>query len=359
MTGKFIQCVAIPALLAVSPASAGEQTLALSFEVQPGSASTISARFSDGTPDSDNVTFSGTMLAEVVFDDESLEAKNLTFTGGRVASSDTNLFFSAPVFITGLGTFTIEIFSQTRNYAGAFSTPSPPGTVSALGEWNRAEHNLTVNEGTTTRTGTIVCLGSESETVDFSVTPETGPLEGVGSLLIREVSVNSVSRTLEFSLVTSTATTVSEPLEGTTSSLIFTEQGTFTAIATTQIPTALGQWALDHGVTLVSGEERNAAGIPHALLHAFHLEPGDTALPMEIESAPGASPVLEVTLPLAGLNATLIPQMSSTLRGDDWIPLPMEFWLSGPGSLDSGASGTARLRLPGGTSGFVRLQVAP
>ena len=85
---------------------AADRSVDLVFHLQAEQSSTsISGRIGNGATGSDSGGITGTINATVVFDSGTLNAKEITYTGGRVFLEDLNLNFSGNVSVPGIGNF--------------------------------------------------------------------------------------------------------------------------------------------------------------------------------------------------------------------------------------------------------------
>ena len=337
---------------------AADRSVDLVFHLQAEQSSTsISGRIGNGATGSDSGVITGTINATVVFDSGTLNAKEITYTGGRVFLEDLNLNFSGNVSVPGIGNFFMQTAVQSRNLSQTLSTISPAGDVSNSGALTVSQHELTLDRGTLTLIATVSGLGSETETTNYNTSPETDPVSGTASITISEQSANALQRTLQFTLTTNRTEEQSELIEDTTTTLTLTGSENTQSKASISIPTEYGQWALDNSVNLINGDEVNRFGLAYNLVYALGLAPDASTWPIVASKTAGNAPAVELTLPAGGLSLPLAVEYRERLDLAGWIPLPMTHFTSGAASLDQGSTGTAMFSFPQATQGFIRFKV--
>jgi hypothetical protein len=339
---------------------AADRSVDLVFELQAEQSSTsISGRIGNGATGSDSGVITGTINATVVFDSGTLNAKEITYTGGRVFLEDLNLNFSGNVSVPGTGNFFMQTAVQSRNLSQTLSTISPPGDVSNSGALTTSQHQATLDQGTLTLIATVPGLFSETETTNYNTSPETDPVSGTASITISEQSANALQRTLQFTLTTNRTEEQSGLIEGTTTTLTLTGSENTQSKASISIPTGYGQWALDNSVNLINGDETNNLGFAYNLVYALGLAPDASTWPIQTILTSANLPSVELTLPTSGLNLSLEAEYRERFDSGTWVPLPTVHFTSGSGSLEQSNTGKVTFTFPEATQGFIRFKVRP
>jgi hypothetical protein len=174
---------------------AADRSVDLVFELQAEQSSTsISGRIGNGVTGSDSGIITGTINATVVFDSGTLNAKEITYTGGRVFLEDLNLNFSGNVSVPVIGSLLMQTAVQSRDLSQTLSTISPPGDVSNSGALTTSQHQATLDQGTLTLIATFAGVPDEPETTNYNTSPETDPVSGTASITISEQKNEGVKR---------------------------------------------------------------------------------------------------------------------------------------------------------------------
>ena len=331
------------------------ETQILVFTVQPGSEVTYLYSSSTGGSDSDVSLLSGTVQADLTFDDATLTPQGLTFTGGQTALSNLSLSFTTNIFYNAAGrSYSTNLGFSTNGLEQSYATRVSSGQVaSGSGLLTNSEHETIGNRGTATSQVSIPSLGiNETETTNFVSNPETDLFSGQNSIQLALTSATLFSRNLTASLSGSVEETLSEAIEDTNATLSISQNGSFTAVATFSLVTPYGQWALDNQLVEPAPDATNAAKLPYGLLFAFGLDADATSLPIEmIQTSSG--PKAQLQLPAAGLAASVTALYSANLS-DSFQPLANQFLDDGVNALQEGEIGIRTVSLPSGPRGFLR-----
>lgn len=337
---------------------AGERTVDLVFQFQPGNQNVVTVDLNPGSSDSQNTSYSGTINAQVTFDEETLEPKQFRFTGGRVYTTDVDVRFSGNIFYYDAGRSIHTTFGFRFLDLSAIYTTVGTGNVNSNGYLVLSDHRTKVDQGRGIVDATVQGFGSVSETEHFSSASEWEPLSGSGRIIISELSSNELEKELLFTLISETDSTETDPFEDTNASLTITEVGTNTLTATTTIPTRIAQWLTDNNIEPNQLDARSPSGIPYRILHAFDLDKASGALPISPSSDQSGKPMVTIELPSSGLNSGLKAQYRASLSEGEWEDLPATNHMNGMDSLDSGESGTVQLSFPEANQGYIRLAPA-
>lgn len=327
----------------------------LVFTLLPNQSTTGTIRVTPGSARAANVTYSGTIEATVTYDDETLKASSVAFTGGRVFVTDLDVSVSANIFYSGAGTFATTYRSVSRGISGVYSTPpnAPASVDPQTGNLTLNDISLTLNQGTVTATATIPSLSiSETEVQNLSSVPSVigGVDDGLEYVRIQitEVSNNGIEQEKRFTLVQNyNGQLLTESIEGTNSRIESTETGSVTAVAAVTELTAFGSWASAEGLNVNQQlqQERNGGLIPYRLLHALALGSETPSLPFNFtRGIDGAADTLHIDAPEGGLREDVrIEYTTSLSRNTDWQELPADKLLSGPNSLSKGSEDSIRI----------------
>ncbi len=346
-------------LVFLSLLNATSKEVALNFEILPNSG-TATVAFSTGGQASTTVSYSGNIEATVQFDEKSLRASHIEFTGGSIQIPDTDLLVSGNINYTGLGVFPTSFRIQSAGLEGRFSSPSGPGPISDLnGEILPHDHVSTIFTGLAIATVSVNGV-SETQTVNYSQAPQVDLFDDFARLSISEFERLLDKRTLKFVFDVSISESDSSPIEGSTTSIISTEAGFYEAVAFVEIPTVLGYWLDQNGLTLSDFQSKNKFGIPVSLIYALDLPIDAKRLPVEFQaSSQNILPVLAIELPVSGLKRRIVPHFSYDLAPGSWSPLSSNNYLDGVSSLGVGETGTVRIAFDDWHRGFIRFSVAP
>ena len=240
MIHKVSKCLILSIFFCLNPAIKGaERSVDLTFQMEPSSFHALKGEIR-GQPEggnSDSAAISGTLEATVVFDDETLLAKNITVTGGRIARGDIDISAEGTAFIPDVGNVDGTVRIRYRNLASTIRTLSSPGTILPSGQLIPSQHVSTVNEGTLTVTASAPGLGSQTQTRDFNEETGSQTLQGSGRLVITQQDVSPLQRTLLFRVTTANSYEDSLLIiDGSSALLDLTETIETSSTATVTIP---------------------------------------------------------------------------------------------------------------------------
>jgi hypothetical protein len=308
------------------------------------------------------VVYTGNIVASAEIETGTGNMDSIEFTGGAISTSDILTTLNP---IVGSVPYT-AIFSTNGIKRSPRSDAADPLTG---GFPNGTLHYTEFTEGSFTATNYISAFPA------FDVVNVTVPLADfrpylIGSDVFFPVAIGidqAASTPLESGFVASLHSLINlAPVfppsyingAGLQANQYFThdykETGNIYAEASYSVPTDYGQWALDNGLELTTGEELNQAGMPYSLLYAFDLPPDAASLPMTFSSSP--DPTVTLDLPSSGLGFTVEVEYSSDLA-TGFSPLPDENFEDGTDSLDAGKQDDATLSYPDGGKGFLRFYV--
>lgn len=328
--------------------------LELNFILEP-SETTSTMSLSTGGSDTVVTTYTGNAVARVEIDSETLVPQSIEFIGGRMSISDFVLRVTSLINFTGIGILNTGLALASDGASARFVTLNPPAPITSDGELLEVErHQSILDQGRALLTITVL---GQSETLvnDFSQAPESGELGGSAKLTIQEISRSPAVVRLRFSIVSQFDDESSELIEGSNATLMTSERGEIVGFADGAILTRYGEWLNDSGLDPFDPPTENLYGIPIPLLYAFNLSIEEDTVP--IRFSVGESSVLSFELPEQGLNASLLPEISYTLEGDSWIPVPEDLMIDGLASFEKGRSGESKIRLTSDQFQFFRFGV--
>ncbi len=351
--------------LALFPLTAWAVEIPLDFTIE--NTSTATATYRVGTVPTSltsiyttTITYSGNMLATAEVNPDTGAIESFEFTGGSIATPDLS-----PILDVYVGTVLYKVLFSTTGIKRIPESSAPDPMTG--GYPNGSLHTTDFSDGT---------LNTTNYSPDFNsgVVSYTIPLAESGTYLIGPniiypITIGS-SPTSSSTLTRTFSANFYSPINlpprfgytqvpvagwpGRDFTHDYREEGSLYASASFTIPTEYGQWAIDNGLTLTTGEEVNAAGMPYALLFAFDLPAESASLPLTFSSTP--TPIVQLTLPASGLGFTVLVEYASD-PGSAFTPLPDENFLSGTDSLDAGQTAPATLSFPTGAQGFLRFYV--
>ena len=305
-----------------------------------------------------NLQYSGNLLATAEVDENTGELDTLEFTGGSMVTPNLNALLTTVVGTVPF-TFTFTTNGITRYADSADVDPLTTGNPQG------ALHFTDFTSGTLS----ITNYPSIAPSLDFTaiVDFEKDRAYLIGPDIIfptvlttTPTSSNPLGRSFDVTLFSfidmlRTALIGSAALQPNQFfQQEYSESGELYATASYTAFTPYGQWAIDNGLTLATGEEVNAAGMPYALLYAFDLPPDASSLPLTLSSTP--EPTVELNLPNDGLAFTVQVEYSPDLT-TPFTPLPDANFEDGTDSLDAGESNSATLSYPAGKQGYLRFFV--
>ena len=309
------------------------------------------------------VNYSGNLLASAEVNSNDGTIESIEFSGGTISTQNISTTQTIPV----------ASFQITVN----FSTAGITRTIESTEVDVLTDSFLDGNLHFTSLTGGIIVVNNfnfdldgvfEAETVNL--TTETSDLIAGESILPDFTNISSIGTTLvnesllenTFSVAFSTSIQVPSFTPDATIQTAgfpvgqeleqrYSEFGFLTAQGSFSIPSAFAQWALDQGVTLVTGDEVNEAGFPFDLLFALGLDVDATSLPLTFEA--GSPVIASIELPEDGLRFPLGVEFSPDLTSD-FTELGIEQLPDGPNSVVVGRTGITPIAFPAGNRGFIR-----
>jgi len=166
---------------------------------------------------------------------------------------------------------------------------------------------------------------------------------------------NALTTVIRFVLTFDMTSSATESIAGSTTKLITSEIGTFTAVRGITRPSPFANWANQNEIFMETGAEDNAKGVPYALLYAFDLPPTTTKLPTKIKY--GSTPHFSINLPESGLKLPIQVQMTSDLANPNWKSVPETYFNNGMHSLVTGSVGEIQIEMPDTCPVFFRLSI--
>jgi hypothetical protein len=211
----YFKNVCIFAIVICGPLAllAGDRSVDVTFNLLPGSTTSLSGRIGSAPAGFDSGANTGTVEATVVFNEESLTPKNITFTGGRQNQENLDFNFSGNVFVPSAGNFFMSVSVRSSGLSGTLSTINPPGTVSSSGALITSQHLSTLDRGTLSLLASVAGLGSDQEITDYNVSPDSNVFYGTATLVVTEIDAGALERTLQFRLSTFATSNQSELIE--------------------------------------------------------------------------------------------------------------------------------------------------
>lgn len=359
----------IPAALALFPLALGAVEVELDFIItnEPGRSSRADVKYEIGTTSARFVTYegivnyTGNLLVNASIDASTGDMQSFEFTGGSIETSDVESTVLSPY----VGSVPYTAFLSTNGIKRSpRSLDEDPLTG---GVPNGGLHYTVFTDGSLTATNYITSFPT------YDVVKATVPLADfrpylIGADILFPVSLgiargNGTPLAEEFEASLRSRLTLAPVFppsyiraSGLTQSFLheYNESGNIYADATYTVPSEYGQWALDNGLELETGEEVNESGMPYALLYAFDLPPGASSLPLSF--SPDSGPRVTLALPGRGLGKTVKVEYSPDLSSG-FTPLPAGNFVTGTDSLDAGSTEPAVLSFPAGGRGFLRFLV--
>ena len=194
MSGRLLSAVVLSLHVVLAASAARGETIPVEFILDPAGGDTnrvqltikVKLGFFSGS-DTETANLSGNALTQLDIDfdpdDHDANITGIEFTGGQIAFS--NLNFS---LLGGLAT------AKTRGMRGTLDTPNPPGVVSG-GEFDTAQHDLTINQGTAEASG-----GGQNQTINFAVTPLPASNTGTAFVTISDPVISKNKARYELQL---------------------------------------------------------------------------------------------------------------------------------------------------------------
>ena len=347
----------------------------LDLAIQPESNTTVSYRIGSiltpeptPLPTQDDfmrqLSYGGNITATAEVNQNTGTIESIQFTGGAITTEN---IINEPLTIT-LGTFSFDIFFSSIGITR--TTSSDEVDILTGGNIDNSLHFTTFSGGTHEVTNFNASLGtSVTESTDLATEASTliSPASVFTSLSIgTNISTQRLSSdTLSDTYLAAFSTFIQTPAllpqatiqaAGLAPNQQFRQQysefGFLNAQGTFTIPTPFAQWALDQGITLVTGNEVNVAGLPYALIYALELDLQAASLPLTLTNEDGTI-IGTLQLPPGGLLLDIGVLQTSSLELD-FEPLDNAFLLDGPNSLNASSTGTARISFPTGPGGFIR-----
>ena len=263
-------------------------TVSLDLKIEEGSATEIAISANTGNGDRGDVTYSGNLLGDLVFDPVTLAVESFSFTGGRVNFSDNVLTFTSLVLFDpdGIKASLNTRFTQTTTGTSAtFSTLNSPGSIVSGNELLNEEHEAIFDQGSFTIAVMVADTEPQSDVVDFEENPETGPIGGTYHIAMEETSHNLYGRTFKVTLSQTINSSDTLAYEDTNAVLTFTEVGSIPAVASFSHPTRYGAWLLKNGLGNSPPETLNPHGLAYGLLFALDLPAAAASVPLTIQKS--------------------------------------------------------------------------
>lgn len=349
--------------------------VSLDFEIQPGSSTNLTYRVGSQLTNEHTefpfqdihqttVAYSGNLLANATVNpsDGSIEA--IEFTGGSIQTGNTTAFLS--------------VFVSTIRFTVVFSTNGITRTASSTqldvpdnGILDGSLHFTTLTDGIleVTNFNNNSANTTETETVNFA--NQTSDLIANSSLFLDGIGATTVGSAFESnSLLTqnysaqlfcliqvptlapdATIQAAGLPAQQRFRQRYF-ESGSLSALASYSIPSAFGQWALDQGLELSTGQEQNASGFPYTLLYALGLSSDAASLPLEFSDT--TPPVARVIPPAGGLRFGIGIEYSPNLA-TVFAPINPNQIVGGASRLNKGNVNPIEITFPSDrTQGYLR-----
>jgi hypothetical protein len=151
--------------------------------------------------DSDSATVSGNMRANLNCDFDPVTRQITALTGLTFDPSGSRFEFSDVSLELNYGILIGKILIDGTDIGGTFQTPNPPGTVSA-GDFDTAEHEVVLDQGTLYADGTGLLLNGlfQPMTFDLASEPITGTTEATGHISASLLSTAGYQATYDVTL---------------------------------------------------------------------------------------------------------------------------------------------------------------
>lgn len=349
----------------LTPVVSGDQILAyITFTNLVESDGIVSLMLSEGSSDSRSITYCAKLEATLSFDSETLKPEGITFSNGLILSSDWSLGSRADVHFTENNlTLLSDLVLSSTNIKQRLLTDSIPGTVDTSGYIIPEEHTIRTFSGIVS--SYLQPLSDENyyyESIplvneNFEIESSDDTFYRHGEVTTVQVSFNQLNRSIKAELSIDIDNVFEVQIPGTDSSFVFSESSQLDFSTHLNLPSLYQLWAIENGVTLEDGMEKNLLGVPYALNYAFNQSPDAAAFPMELQFLEDNNPCVCLNLPKDGLLASLIAYYTDDLGSNSWEPLNLVYYLDGASSLDKGQTGLARFEFPDGDQGFIRFVV--
>lgn len=350
----------------------------LTLTIQPGSQTNITYRigtqltalpFPSPTQDifETNLIYSGTIEARANVNSGTGQLETIEFTGGEIRTSDTQAILSVTV-----GTVPFTTTFQTSGITRTASSSEMEILAGSFPDGNLHFTALTGGRLTLSNFQTNLTTSSVSQSFDFTtdgselIANESLFPSGMGAVSIGSQTVSSDLFAREFMVEMFSLITVpvlspdaTIPVAGLPSGQSFRqryfEAGSLTATGNFTLLTDFGQYTADNGLTLVTGEEVNEAGLPFALLFALGLPADSLTIPVEFSRSQPVTARLPV--PTAGLGFSIGVEFSPDLA-TDFEPIDASFITGGSNRLLAGNVDDVEIVFPDSLSqGFLRFTV--
>ena len=349
------------------------ETRNLTFVIPPNSTTTVNLTSTAGIgdvsqttfPDETTATYAGSIQASIGFDPETLEVTEFAYAGGSVQrqEAESRLQIFPTITYTGVTTPLPTSFTRTSSsYVPPFfrafvpTTVNPPASVDPFDGIVAGNHHWVTSVGYerlfSSRSGVM-----KLEVVSSQAPPVELPHRGTPIISLAQTGTTTFHRLIRATLTYQFTESAPSNIVQSAQQLFVQETGSWSTTALFTLPNDYSLWAQSHGLVNPDPEDTNPAGIPWVFLYNLDLPPTTPSLPAGFVQQFGEN-LLQITLPATGLKVPMSLEYSTTLADGSWQALPLESYLDGPGSLDSGATGSPRFFFPAAPPCFLRFKTS-
>ena len=349
------------------------ETGSLTFVIPPNSTTTVNLTSTSGIgddsqttyPDETTATYSGSILASIGFDPDTLAVTEFAYTGGSVQrqEADSILQIFPAISYTGGNTPLPTSFTRTSSsYISPFyrafvpTTVNPPASVDPFDGIVAGNHHWVTSVGYeriySNRSGVM-----KQEVVSSQAPPVELPHRGTPIISLAQTGTTTFHRIIRATLTYQFSESAAYNIPQSAEQLFVQETGGWSTTAQFTLPSDYSLWAQSHGLGNPDPEDTNPAGIPWVFLYNLDLPPTTATLPAGFVRQFGEH-LLQITLPATGLKVPMSIEYSTTLEDGSWQALPIDSYLDGLDSLDSGATGSPRFFFPAAPPCFLRFKTS-
>ena len=293
------------------------------------------------------------------------EVSEMTILNGTVAGSSINLQEGNPN-----NPFEASYDLSIMNLGASLSTPNPPGVVDpATGEFDGAQHEFTVNQGTLEGSVYFPFVGTQAidPPLDFSTMPVGGIGEGTtGTVMVTPTGTTATTKTYDVTVLIPIS--VMQPFEAPGPvgpiTIDIAAEGTIKLAGPATVdlaaPDPFQDWAQNEGIPTATFEgDENGDGTPNGLQWALGLAAADPPFPHLLQPMGVAGPTVEflLNLPNAGSAAEIAVLVSEDPESTPFTLLD-SLLVSTGNPIPAGTSGAVTINLPNnGARLFLQLSV--
>lgn len=302
----------------------------------------------------DKTELTGTLEIELEIDPATDQVSQFTIVNGTATGSPIDLSGSTPF---------VGSYDFTSSELGAdLSTPSPPGVVDpATGNFNAADHSLTVNSGTLSGSISVPLLGiNDVVDFDFAALPFGGTGSGDGTVLL--TVINETPTQKDYDVVVLFPINIEDTIDAMGVLIPVAASGIVRAVGTATLPLTPADpfvaWTESNGIPgALPTDDINGDGVMNGLQWALGLDAASNPFPHLLKPIgdTGSSIDFSLSLPEGG-SAFPITVFTAT---DPMLPFnPLASGSVSTGNpIPQGTTGAVTISLPKNARGFVQLVV--